>query len=265
MRAEREAMRQEQEKREKEHVKALEEARRATAGSTNELGLQSAQLTKAKLDHAREQAQWLQERQEFLDAIDGERKKLLERENDLADARVKLETQSADQLAQLTALHEETLQREQRAEESRKAHSQRLEGFEQRGQQMESNNDEYVTLLASLQRQFEAAHAEVDALKQAERMRQLKAQGEAEGVELAKARLEAAELSHTQALAALQVRLTSASAKNDAWTQAAHEWRVTEDQLQSRIGQLEADLAASLTAEQEAAASEAIARTQEDE
>jgi hypothetical protein len=265
MKAEREAMKAEFAVKEKEHVKALEEARKATAGSTNELGVQSAQLTKLKLDHARELAQRDHERRELLDSLEAERKRFEESENQLAEARVKLEVQSAEHVKQLSALHEETLLREQRAEEARNAHSQRLDNFESRGHQLESNNDEYITLIASLQRQLESAQREIDQLKAERRMVELKSQGEHEGLALAREKFDAAEKQHAQVVAGLQARLQALQAKNDTLTQSERDWRSTEEHLTGHIRQLEADLAAAMDATQDAASMEILSRTQEDE
>jgi len=224
----------------KAHALVLDEARRANAGTAQEVGSHIATLARTKLDHAREIASWearvARLEQEQLPELTA---KLAAVEAELRQAHDRLESQSALHVQQLRDLQAEQVAREARFESELQAHHTSLSTFNHRATSLEENNEEYVSAIASLQRQLEAATLARDKLLAEERMRHARAELDAEAVANVRAQLEQAVKGNAAAAAAAKQRLEAAQQRAEELAAELAEARQREQTLQERVSALE--------------------------
>lgn len=216
-------------------AKQLSDLQQQSVASSQTLDAHQSSVVALKLDHERDLARYEALLSESSATLEAERSKTASLQLALDDAHMKIDQQHANHIAQLASVQEESLAREQRAEETRRAHSARLDSFEAKGQQMEMHNAEYLSLLASLQRQLETAHSEIDHLKNTARIASMQQHGEQESSEHLKQRLEQAERTHSTAVDTLRQRLAHLTTENDELTHRLADAHASEQSLNARV------------------------------
>jgi hypothetical protein len=224
----------------KAHALVLDEARRTSAGSVQEVGSHIAALARAKVEHAREVASWearvARLEQEQLPELSS---KLSATEAELRQAHERLESQSAMHLHQLAELQQAQVAREARFESELLAHQASLGSFNHRAASLEENNEEYVSAIASLQRQLEAAVLARDKLAAEERMRTARAELDAEAVANVRAQLEQAVKGSAATAAAAKQRIDAAQQRAEELAAELAATQQREAALQERLSALE--------------------------
>ena len=227
----------------KSHANALDEVRRSNQGSTVELGNSIALLAKTKLEHAREvanlEARVAQLERETIPELTA---RVASRDAELLAAQERLDAQSALHASQLEGISAAQAAREKRFEDELAAHQSSLSSHHERHSSLEEHNEASVGLIASLQRQLEAANLERDRLQSAQRMQTAREQLEAESVNHLRAQLEGAQRAAATAAAAAKLRQEQMQNQLEALTAENREAHERETQLTNRVAELEAQL-----------------------